>query len=224
MIRIAIVIPIFTQALVATVLHSPHGVFLRLVDIQHLTTIFCLVDVQHLTASDGPTTIGVVGITDLLHLQHVLTTDALVTTFVEEDTGIVAVINDGIAHQFGTLSPAGTFHVFLGITCRHGLWQTNTVARLNVLLPWCHVHPSHHVAARLYHQPIAVVTEPCRYRQSDARPLVRRTLGVAMNHHHAVVKPYLTFTEAGLAETGSYGHLVSIIQRALYGIKVAIAP
>ena len=224
MIRIAIVIPIFTQALVATVLHSPHGVFLRLVDIQHLTTIFCLVDVQHLTASDGPTTIGVVDITDLLHLQHVLTADALVTTFVEEDTGVVAIIDDGIAHHFGALSPAWSFHVFLSITCWHGLWQTNAVARLDVLLPWCHVHPSHHVTTRLHDEPIAEVAEPCRYRQPDTRPLVRRTLSVAMNHHHTVVKPYLTFTEAGLAESRSCGHLVSIIQRALHGIKVAIAP
>ena len=69
---IAVFIPVFAQSLVAAILHRPHGMFLRLIDIQHLAAVFRLVDIQHLTAADGPTAIGVVLVAYLLHLQHVL--------------------------------------------------------------------------------------------------------------------------------------------------------
>ena len=100
---VAPLVPILAQALVAAVLHGPHRVFLALVDIQHLATILSLVDVQHLTAADGTAAVRVELVAYGLHLQHVLAADALVATLVEQDAGIVAVVDNGIAHQFGAL-------------------------------------------------------------------------------------------------------------------------
>ena len=100
----------------------------------------------------------VVLITDGLHLQHVLTTDALVAAFVEENGGIVAVVDDGISHQFRALIPAGTLYVLLGIAGRHRLNESHTVTRLDVLFPRCYMHPAHEVCTRLHHQAVAVVT------------------------------------------------------------------
>ena len=78
-------------------------------------------------------------------------TDAFVATFIEQNRGVVTVVNDSVAHQSRALLPAGTLHILLGITGRHGLWQSYTVAAFDVLLPWCDVHPAHHVRAALHH-------------------------------------------------------------------------
>ena len=227
-IRVAILVPVFAQTLVATVLHRPHGVFLRLVDIQHLATILSLVDVEHLTAADSTSAMRVVRVANLLHLQHVLTADALVATLIEQDAGIVAVVDDGITHQLRALRPARPLHILLGITSRHSLRQSHTVARLDVLLPRGDVHPAHHVAPRLNHQAVRVVAKPGRYRQANARPFVRRSLGIAVHHHHTVVEPYLALAEAGLAETRTDVHVVDgrtiDHQTGPDGIEIAIAP
>ena len=187
MIGVAPFVPILAQALVATVLHRPHRVFLALVDIEHLTAILRLVDVEHLTTADGASAVGVVLVADGLHLQHVLAADALVAAFVEEDRGIIPVIDDRISHQLRALCPTRPLHILLGITGRHGLYQSNTVARLDVLLPRRHMHPADEVATRLHHQSVRVIAEPGRHAQSYARPFVRGALGIAVHHQHAVV-------------------------------------
>ena len=145
-VRIALLVPILTQALVATVFHRPHGVFLALVDIQHLATIFGFVDIQHLATADSTSAVGVVSIANLLHLNHMFATDALVAALIEQDGWVVAVVDDGIAHQGCTLLPAWTLHIFLGIASGHCLNQTHTVARLDILFPRGYVHPAHQVA------------------------------------------------------------------------------
>ena len=146
-IGIAPLVPVLAQTLVTTVFHCPHGVFLRLVDVQHLATVFRLVDVQHLAASNGSSAVWVIQVAYGLHLQHVFSADALVATLVEEDAGIVPVVYDGVAHEFRTLCPACAFHVLLRVASRHSLNEAHTVARLYVLLPRCHVHPAHHITA-----------------------------------------------------------------------------
>ena len=93
----------------------------------------------------------VVLVTDGFHLQHVLATDALVTTLVEEDAGVVAVVDDGIAHEGCALLPACALNILLGISGGHGLRQSYAVTTLNVLFPRRHVHPAHHVAAAFHH-------------------------------------------------------------------------
>ena len=205
---VAPLVPILAQAFVATVLHSPHRVLLRFVDIEHLAAILCLVDVEHLTAADGASATGVILVADGLHLEHVLAADALVATLVEEYRGVVAVVDDGITHQLRALLPAGTLDILLGIAGGHGLRQSDAVARLDVLLPRCDVHPAHHVGPALHHQTVGVVAEPGRHADAHPRPLVRRTLGIAVYHHHAVVKPYLTVLESRLAEAGTGGNFV----------------
>ena len=127
-IRITVFIPILAQPLVATVFHSPHRMLVRLVDIQHLATIFCLIDVKHLTTANGTTAIGVVLVANCLQFEHVLSRDAFIATLIKKDTGIVAVIDDGIAHQFHALFPTGTSNILLSITSRHSLYQSYTVA------------------------------------------------------------------------------------------------
>ena len=197
---IAVRVPILAQALVATVFHGPHGVLVRFVDIQHLAAILRLVDVEHLTTADGSSAIRVEQVANLLHFEHVFAADALVATFVEDDGRIIPVIDNGVAHQLGTLMPTCSLHILLGITSRHGLDETDTVARLDVLLPRRHVHPTYKIAARLHHQGIAIVAEPGRHRDAHTRPLVAGALGIAVHHEYTVVEPYLALTEACLAE------------------------
>ena len=195
-------IPIFPQPLIATIFHSPHGVLLRLVDVKHFTTVFCFIDVKHLATTDGASAMRVVLVANGFHLQHVLAAYALVAALIEENRRIVAVVDDGIAHQGRALLPAGTLHILLGITGGHGLWQSNAVTTLDVLFPWSHVHPAYHIAAAFHHQAIAIVAQPGRHADAYTRPLIGGPLGIAMHHHHAVIQPYLALAKACLAETG----------------------
>ena len=102
--------------------------FFRLVDIEHLAAILCFVDVEHLAAADGTATVGVVLVAYGLHLEHVLAADTFVAALIEDDGRIVAIVDDGIAHQGCALLPTGTVHVLLGIAGGHGLRQTDAVA------------------------------------------------------------------------------------------------
>ena len=120
-IRIGIFVPILPQPLVTAILHRPHRVMLALVYIQHLTAIFSLADVKHLARTDGTSAMRVVPVAQGLHLQHVLTADGLIATLVEKDARIVAVIDDGVAHQLHALLPLTSFAVFLGVAFVGGL-------------------------------------------------------------------------------------------------------
>ena len=94
------------------------------------------------------------------------------------------------------------------------------------------MHPAHHIAARLHHQTVAVVTEPGGYGESYTWPLVRRALGIAVDHHAAVIEPDFPLAEAGLAETCagddsvvlSGGRFEFVAQICLYRVKISIAP
>ena len=68
MVRIALLIPVFTQTLVAMILHRPHRVLLTLVDVKHLAAIFSLVDVEHLSAAAGSASVRIELIADGFHL------------------------------------------------------------------------------------------------------------------------------------------------------------
>ena len=65
---VAPLVPVLSQTLVATILHGPHGVLLRLIDIQHLAAILRLVNIEHLTAANGAAAVRVVLVANGLHL------------------------------------------------------------------------------------------------------------------------------------------------------------
>ena len=205
---VGIVVPVLAIAFVAAIFHGPHRVLAALVDVEHLAAIFCLVDVEHLAAAGGASAMGVKAVADLLQFHHVLAADAFVAAFVEEYRGVVAVVNDGIAHQFAALLPLSSLAVLLGIARRHGLDEAHAVARFDILLPGGDVHPAHQVAARTHHQVVRVVAQPGRYAHAHAGPFVRSALGIAVHHQHAVVEPDLAFGKTCLAEARACLHRV----------------
>ena len=147
MVRIALLIPVFTQTLVAMILHRPHRVLLTLVDVKHLAAIFSLVDVEHLSAAAGSAAVRVEFVADGFHLQHVFAAHTLITAFVEDDARVVAVVDDGFLHQFQALFPSAVEDILLCITCWHRLNQSHTVAALDILFPRADVHPANQVTA-----------------------------------------------------------------------------
>ena len=205
---IALGIPILAQALVAAILHGPHRVLGRGVDVEHLATILGFVDVEHLAATDGSSAMRVVEVAHALHLYHVLPTDRFIAALVEEYAGVVAVIYDGIAHEFHAVLPLAPLSILFGIAGWHGLDEAHAVTRLHILLPWCHMHPPHEVGVALHHHAVRVVAEPCRHTHAHGGPLIAGTLGEALHHQHAVVEPYLTFGKACLAEARAQGGLI----------------
>ena len=231
-IRIAPRIPIFAQAFVATILHLPHRVLRRLVHIEHLATILGFVDIEHLTRADGTSAKGIVLVANGLEFEHVIAGNGLVAALVEEDAGIVAIVDDGIAHEFYTLLPATTLDVFLGIARRHRLDESHAVARLDSLLPRRDVHPAHEVASRLHLQPIGIVAEPRRHTHTHTGPLVRSALSVAMHHDDSIVEPDLAFGETSLTEARagddqvirSSRRLKFITKIGLHRVEIAIPP
>ena len=208
-IGIGVVVPVHAVAFIAAILHGPHGMLARLVDVEHLATILSLVDVEHLTGTCGTPAVRVVLVTDSDEFFHVVAADALVAAFVEEDGGIVAVIDDGIAHQFRALCPVATYHILLGIAGRHGLNEAHTVTRLHVLSGGGDVHPAYEVTSRLHQKVVAVVGKPSGYVDAHRRPLVRGALRIAMYHDDAVVEPHLALAKLRLAEASASGHLVN---------------
>ena len=69
-----------------------------------------------------------------LHLGHMRFADALVPAFVEKDRGVVAVVDDRIAHQFGALFPAAAIDIVLGVPRGHGLEQAHAIGGFDILL------------------------------------------------------------------------------------------
>ena len=170
----------------------------------------------------------VILITNSFHFQHVFLADGFIATFIENDTRIVTVIDNGIAHQFGTLFPLASLAVLFRITGRHGLNQTYTVARFDVLFPWTDVHPTNQIGIAFYHHTVAIVAQPGRYTHAHSRPLVAGALGKPLHLEHTVVQPDFTIRKTGLAETGTGRHFVHLLaihpQTGLHGIQIAIAP
>ena len=201
--RIAVFIPIFTQSLITAIFGSPHRMLLALVDIKHLTAIFRFINVEHLTRTDGTTAKGVEFITDTFHLNHVL-----IAAFVKQNTRIITVINNSVAHQFRTLFPLASLTVFLRITGRHGLNETDTVARLHILFPGSDVHPADKVRIAFPHEAIGVVTQPCGDGKPHCRPFIAGTLGIALHLNNAVVQPDFSFTKLCFTETGTSNHVI----------------
>ena len=101
--RITVGIPVFTQSFITAVFHGPHGVLLRFIDVKHLTAVLSLIDVKHLTTANSSSTMRIILITNGFHLQHMLTADTLIAALIEQDTGVIAVIDNGIPHQGSTL-------------------------------------------------------------------------------------------------------------------------
>ena len=55
----------------------------------------------------------VVAVANGLHLRHVVLADALIPRFVEDDAGIVAIVDRGVAHDLDTLLPLAAAGVLL---------------------------------------------------------------------------------------------------------------
>ena len=201
---------------------------LALVDVEHFASVFRFADVEHFTGTDGTSAMRVILITNSFHFQHVFLADGFIATFIENDTRIVTVIDNGIAHQFGTLFPLASLAVLFRITGRHGLDQTYTVARFDVLFPWTDVHPTNQIGIAFHHHTVAIVAQPGRYTHAHSRPLVAGALGKPFHLEHTVVQPDFTIRKTGLAETGTGSHFVHLLaihpQTGLHGIQIAIAP
>ena len=97
---------------------------------------------------------GVVLVANYLHLGHVLLADLVVATLVEDNGRVVAVIDDGIAHDLLALFPATVVDILLSIAGRHGLDESQAVERLNILLHRRDMHPAEEVTIALQHQAV----------------------------------------------------------------------
>ena len=115
---------------------------LAFVDIEHFSAVFGFAYIEHLTGTYGTSAVRIEFVTYSLHLDHVLQSDGFVATFIKQDTGIITVVNDSIAHQFCPLFPLTTSAIFFRITGGHRLNESDTVARFHVLLPGSDVHPA----------------------------------------------------------------------------------
>src|SRR6185503_7559232 len=121
------VVPVLAQAFVPRVLHGPQRAASALVDVQHLAAVLGHGAVEHLAAAHGAAAEGIVAVAYGLHLGHVLLADALVAGLVHDDAGVVAVVDDGVAHQLQALGPGAALRVALGIARRHHLHQAHAV-------------------------------------------------------------------------------------------------
>ena len=207
-IGIAEFVPVFAQPFVAAIFGLYHGVMFALVDVEHLTAVFGFAHVEHLARTDGPSAMRVILVANGNHFEHVFTADGLVAAFVEDDTRIVAVVDDGVAHHLLALFPAAAVDIFFGISGREHLHESHSVARLDILFPGGDVHPSHEVGVALDHEPVGVVAQPRRNRHAHTRPFVAGALGIALELDYPVVEPYLAVTETGLAESGRRHHFI----------------
>ncbi|CDA22093.1 putative uncharacterized protein [Bacteroides sp. CAG:144] len=136
------------------------------------------------------------------HLYHVLPADGFVPAFVKEDTRVVACIDDDVAHQFFTLFPTPSLHIFFGISGRKHLYDTDPVAGLDILFLRGDVHPAEKVGIVFDHQSVGIVAQPGRNRYAHARPFVARALRIAFELYDTVIEPYFPASESGLAESG----------------------
>ena len=213
---------------VAAIFHRPHRMLRALVDIHHLAAIFGDFAVQHFARSDGAAAMGIVLIADRLHLRHMRFADILVPAFVEEDRGIVAIIDDRVAHHLLALVPAAAGDVAFGVARRHRLHQADAVGGFDVLLGRGDVHPADQIAAALHHQRVGKVADPGRDGGADGGPFIGGALGIAMDHDGAAVEVDLAIAEAGLAEAGpgvdAVDHLALVHQAGRDGVEIAIAP
>ena len=157
-----------------------------------------------------------------------LTTNGLVAAFVEDDARIVAIVDDGVAHQLDTLFPLATLTIFFRIASRHGLHQAHAIARLDVLLPRRDVHPAYQIGVAFHHHTVAIVAQPSRNAHAHTRPFVTGALGKTFHLDDAVVQPDHAIAEAGLAETGpraDFVHLLAIHPEAgLHHVQIAVTP
>ena len=145
-----------------------------------------------------------------------LAADTLVATLIEEDTWIVAIVDDSITHQQRTLFPSSAFYIFLCIASRHSLDKTHTVATLYILLPRCNVHPSNQVTSRLHLQIVAIVAQPCRHTHTHVWPLIACALSISVHHYNTVVEPHLAFCKLCLTETSASNDLIYLLTGIIY--------
>ena len=75
-----------------------------------------------------------------------LLADLVVSAFVEDDRRVVAIVDDGIAHQHHAVIPTAVIYIFLRIAGRHRHHQTQAVERTNVLFARSDVHPAYEIA------------------------------------------------------------------------------
>ena len=219
---VGILVPILSETLVATILHGPHGVFGRAVDIKHLASILGVVNIQHLARTDGAAAVRVITVAYGLHRIHVFGTDAEVARLIKQYGGIVTVIDYGIAHHLLALLPLTPLTVFLGVARRHSLDETYAVTRLDILLPRGDMHPAYKVAARLDHESVGIITEPRRHGEPDGRPLVGGALGITVYLYQAVVEPYLALAKTCLSEPRACRHLVDAAPLVVHKLGVHI--
>ena len=153
--RRRIIVPEQPRAFVAGILMHPNRLGCALIDVEHLAAILGHFARQHLSRADGPAAVRIVLIAHFLHLSHVIFADALVAALIEKNAGVVAVVDDGVAHQLDPLIPLPAFGIAFGIARRHRFDQAHAVARFDILLPRRDVHPANQVRIPIHHQFVA---------------------------------------------------------------------
>ena len=228
MIRIAVVIPVFTKSFVPAIFSCPHRVVLAFVDIEHFASPLCFADIEHFTRTNGTTAVRVVHIANVFHFHHVLFADRFVSAFVENNARIIPVINNGIAHQFGALSPSAIVYISFSITGRHCLHQTYAVARFYILFPGCYVHPADKISVAFHHHIVGIIAHPGRNRHTDSGPFVTCSLSVTFHLDYAVVEPHFSFAKFCFPESGhcrDFIHYFSIDQQFCpHIVQITVAP
>ena len=98
---------------------------------------------------------------EIHHLLHVGGGDAVIAGFPHEDAGAVAVVDDGVAHDFHALLPLAAFNVLLLVAGGADLDDAEFVAGGHILTLGGDVHPTHVVAVA------GARAMPCRNRASS---------------------------------------------------------
>ncbi|EEF24029.1 conserved hypothetical protein, partial [Ricinus communis] len=183
---------------------------------------------QHLAAAGRAAAVRIECVAQRLHRAHVVRAHALVAAFVEHDAGIVAVVDDGVAHDLEALLPAAVLHVRFGVAGRHRFHQAQAVERFHVLLPRRDVHPADQVRIAGQSQPVTVVGEPRGHGTAHRGPFVRRALCVAVDLDHAVVQFDHSVAEGRLPEARAGRDGIERpavdLQRRHDVVQVAVAP
>src|ERR1035437_8006472 len=122
-----IVIPECACGLITGVLVRPQWIVRRLVDVKHLASILGDMAGEHLPRAYCTTTMWIVLVAHRLHLGNVSFRDPVIPALIKNDAGIVAVIDDGIAHQFNPQFPMTAVGVPLCIAGRHGFDEADSV-------------------------------------------------------------------------------------------------
>ena len=114
------------------------------------------------------------------HLLHLVGRNHGVPCLPEEDAGVVAKVDDGIAHHLDALVPLASRDISLAVAGRTDLDDAETREGIRIHLLRRNVHPAHVVAVALADHSGGVVVHPVGIACADASPFIGRALGKSL--------------------------------------------